>query len=349
MAHEQVVVITGASSGIGRDVARRFAKRHARLVLVARRREALEQTVAECRQAGAPDAIAVPADISDETQLQAVVDEALARFGRIDVWINDAGVDAYGPLDRMQTQEIRRLFEINTIGTALGTRAALRAMKLVGHGTIVNVSSLLGEVPQPYASVYSASKAAIRALSAAVRSELALEKQHRIHVSTVMPATIDTPIFRQAANHSGRKLRALPPVYPVSTAGKAIMRAAKRHPAEVSAGAAAAMLKPMHRAFPRMTEAALAMLTAGTQFKPGAARGTSGNLVEPFADADASVSGGWGGGIRHRTRQLFLLALVGVPIWWLIRRMRQGAFPQTREALTKAMADARKRTGKAKR
>lgn len=325
MAHEQVVVITGASSGIGRDTARRFARRHARLVLVSRREEALEQVVDECVHAGAPDAVAVPADISDETALQNVVDTALARFGRIDVWVNDAGVDAYGPLDRMEPDDLRRLFETNTIGTALGTRAALRVMKSTGRGTIVNVSSVLAEVPQPYAAAYSASKASVRALSAAVRAELRLEKHPRIHVSTVLPATIDTPLFRHAANRSGRRLRALPPVYPVSTASKAILRAARRHPAELTAGSAAAMFVPMHRALPRTTEAELALLTAGTQFRPGRAPDTGGNLSQPFGDEDASTGGGWGGGIRHRARRLMLVGAFALPLWLLVRRAKTGA------------------------
>lgn len=319
MVKDRVVVITGASSGIGRDAALRFAKRRARLVLVSRRREALDEVVVACCEAGAPDAIAVSADVSDDAQLQRVVDTAIARFGRIDVWVNDAGVDAYGPLDRMQPAEIRRVFEINAIGTALGTRAALRAMKLTGGGTIVNVASILGEVPQPYAAAYSASKAAIRALSAAVRAELRLEKQRGIHVTTVLPATIDTPLFRHSVNRSGRPLRALPPVYPVSTAGKAIVRAARRHPRELTAGTAGLGFVAMHRAFPRTTEAELAMVTKRAQFKRGHADETSGNVFEPYPNADAAARGGWGGGIRHRVRQLLLLAAIVVPLMQVIR------------------------------
>ena len=325
MATEQVVVITGASSGIGRDAALRFAKRHSRLVLVSRRADVLDDVAAECKRRGARDAIVVPADIADESAIQTVVDAAIASFGRIDVWVNDAGVDAYGPLDRMQPSEIRRIFETNAIGTALGTRAAIRAMKAGGGGTIVNVSSLLAEVPQPYAATYSASKAAIRALSASVRAELRLEKQRNIHVSTVLPATIDTPIFRHAVNRSGRRLRALPPVYPVSTASKAIVKAAVKHPQELHAGSAAKGFVPMHRAAPRITEAELAMITKGAQFAHARAEGTSGNVFEPFPDEDASVGGGWHGGTSHRLRQLLLLAAIAVPAWRVVSMMRKAA------------------------
>jgi short-subunit dehydrogenase len=325
MAREQVVVITGASSGIGRDAALRFAKGHSRLVLVSRRRDVLDQVAAECERRGAPAAIAIAADVSDDAQLQTVVDTAIASFGRIDVWVNDAGVDAYGPLDRMHPDEVRRVFETNAIGTTLGTRAALRAMKPSGRGTIVNVASVLAEVPQPYAAVYSASKAAIRALSAAVRSELRLEKLRGIHVTTVLPATIDTPIFRHAVNRSGRGLRALPPVYPASTAGKAIVKAARTHPQELHAGSVAKGFVPMHRAAPRITEAELALLTQRTQFTAERAPGTSGNVFEPFPDADASIAGGWHGGARRRVRQLLLLTALAVPIWQLVRMKRKAA------------------------
>jgi short-subunit dehydrogenase len=325
MAKQRVIVITGASSGIGRDAAVRFAKRHDRLVLVSRRREALETVAEECRRRGAADAVAVAADVSDEAQLQTVVDTALARFGGIDVWVNDAGVDAYGPLDSMRPDEIRRLFEVNAVGTALGTRAAIRVMKRAGRGTVVNVSSVLGEVPQPYAAVYSATKASIRALSAAVRSELALDKHRHIHVSTVIPATTDTPAYRHSANRSGRKLRAMPPVYPVGAAGKAIVRAAKTHPRELTANLAGTLFIPMHRAFPAATEAELAALTKRTQFTHGRAAGTSGNLFEPFPDADASVAGGWRGGIRHRLSRLLLIAAIAAPLWWLVTNAKKEA------------------------
>jgi short-subunit dehydrogenase len=252
MKKHDVVVITGASSGIGRDAAYRFAARRARLVLVSRRGEVLADVAAECLRAGAPDAIGVVADISDAEQVQAVVDTAVARFGRIDVWVNNAGVGAWGALTQMQPDELRRLFEVNVIGTTLGTRAALRAMSAQGHGAIVNVASILGEVPQPYAAAYSASKAAIRALSAAVRGELRLQGLRGIRVTTVLPATIDTPIFTNGANRSGRRLRALPPVYPVRVASEAIVRAARRGGGEVFAGAGGAALVPMHRALPRV-------------------------------------------------------------------------------------------------
>ncbi|WP_344790607.1 SDR family NAD(P)-dependent oxidoreductase [Gryllotalpicola daejeonensis] len=325
MAQKQVVVITGASSGIGRDAALRFARRGAQLVLVSRRGQVLEDVAAECVRKGAGDAVAVAADVSDEAQVQNVVGTAFARFGRIDVWVNDAGVDAYGPLDQLRPDEIRRVFDVNVTGTALGTRAALRAMKRAGRGTIVNVSSVLGEVPQPYAAAYSASKAAIRALSAAVRSELALEGHRHIHVSVVIPATTDTPAYRHSANRSGRKLRAMPPVYPVSAAGKAIVRAAVKHPREVAANAAGRIFVPMHRLAPTVAEAELAQLTKRTQFTRGRAEGTSGNLFEPFPDADASVGGGWRGGARQGVNRVLLIAAAAVPIWWFMTKAKKGA------------------------
>jgi NADP-dependent 3-hydroxy acid dehydrogenase YdfG len=178
-----VVVITGASSGIGRAAARLFAGKGARLVLAARRADELERVAAACRAAGAR-AIAVPTDVTDAAAVEALAARALAEFGAIDVWCNNAGVYAMGELGDVPLDVHRRVVEVNLLGVVNGMRAALAQMRLQGHGTIINTTSLAGKSPYAYAAIYCATKAAVRALTQAVRQEQDNEQLQVCAVST---------------------------------------------------------------------------------------------------------------------------------------------------------------------
>lgn len=308
MSASPVVVITGASSGLGRGTALAFAKRHVRLVLIARGASTLEEVADECRAHGARDVTTVAGDMADPATAERAVDIAIARNGRIDVWVNAAAVTSYGPFWEQPASEFERVLDVDIHGYANGSRSALRVMIPQRSGLIVNVASILGEVPQPYTAAYSMSKAAVIALGRSLRSELALAKSP-VHVVTVLPPTLDTPIFQHAGNRSGRALRALPPVSPPTDAVAQILAAWKRPGTpERTVTAAGKALVRQHRRHPQAVEATLARQTQLTQFRKEPAAPSTGNLFAPSGEPLA-VTGGWAGRSKQTARVLAFAAL----------------------------------------
>src|SRR3954454_1674194 len=229
----QVVVITGASSGIGRATAQAFAQRGASLVLAARRAEMLEEAARECEALGGT-AIAVPTDVTNEAQVQALGRRAVERFGRIDVWFNNAGVGAFGRLESIPIEAWRRVIEINLFGYVHGAKVAMRQFRRQGHGVLVQNASIVGRTAKPDGTPYATSKFAIRGFSEALRQELL--DQPDIHICTVLPSVIDTPFFQHAANFSGRNVRAAPPVYTAEEVADTVVALASRPQAEAIVG-----------------------------------------------------------------------------------------------------------------
>jgi len=232
--NEQVVVITGASSGIGHCAARAFSARGARLVVGARRNDRLNALVHDITQTGG-QAIAVPMDVTQREQVDELARTAVERFGRIDTWINNAGVSVYALFDKLDVEEIRRVMEVNFMGTVQGIRAALPILKNQGEGTIINLGSLAGKRGFPLQTAYTASKFAITSLGEALRAEL-----HRqwpgIKICTVSPPPINTPFFDNACSREGYAARPLPPVYPTERVVDALLGCALRPRREVNIG-----------------------------------------------------------------------------------------------------------------
>lgn len=322
-AKHPVVVITGASSGIGRATVLEFAAKGARVVLVSRSAANLRGVVEECEAMGA-EAMAVAADVSDFAAVRSAATVAKQRFGRIDVWVNDASIGTFGTLLETDLDDFRRVIDVNVMGYVYGCRAALEVMSEQGEGAIVNVASIAGAVPQPFFASYGMSKAAVRALSVSLRSELALSGLRRIHVSTVSPATIDTPFFGHAGNSTGRRLRAMPPVYPPEKVARAIVAASVKHPAETIVGALGRSFMRSHRLTPGMTEGLMAlMVDLGQLSLRQSTPNTSGIL---YASAtDGAVTGGWGGARKARRRKLLALAglAAGVMLVHRLTRSRE--------------------------
>lgn len=300
-----VVVITGASSGIGRAAALRFAQEGADVVLAARRAQALKDLAAECEKAGVR-ALAVPADVSDVAAVDQLAERAVAVFGRIDVWLNDAAVGVYARFDDIPPEDFQRVLDVNVMGYVNGARAALRQMRRQKRGVLINVASIVAEVPMPWSSAYVVSKAAVRALSLALRTELRLDGQKHIHVCTVLPATIDTPWYQHAANYTGRRVGTIPPVYSADRVARAIVDLARSPRREVTIGTTGKTAVLQHRVAPRAVEASFGSWSdkRGVRRSRRAAP-SSGNLYRPSTEpSTAAVSGGWGGRRKTTTRRL---------------------------------------------
>jgi short-subunit dehydrogenase len=286
---DAVVVITGASSGIGRATAKALARAGAHVVLVARRREPLESLAAECRAAGV-QAMVCPADVTDAEALERIAAEAMATYGRLDAWVNNAAVNQYGRFEEVPLEEWRRVVEVNLLGAAHGARAAIPWLREQGGGVLINVASVLSKIASPYQSAYVASKFAVRGLSESLRQEL--DDAPGIEVVTILPGSIDTPLFQHAANHTGRKARAPRPTIDAARVAAAIVQAIAKPQREVVVGASTRMGLVNDRIAPGLTERAAAHSMATEQFTDEPAPPTSGNLFEPL-DEGAEVSGGW--------------------------------------------------------
>ncbi|MEV1330354.1 SDR family NAD(P)-dependent oxidoreductase [Micromonospora costi] len=275
---DAVVLVTGASSGIGRATALAFAAEGARLVLASRSPEALAEVEHECRARGG-EALVVPTDIADPAAVERLARLAVQRFGRIDVWVEAVAVGIAGPLGSESVDEIRRLVDTNVFGTVLCARAALSRFQAQGDGVVVLIGSLLSVLPNPMVPLYSMTKFAIKGL--AVNLQQAVAGHPRIRVCLVLPGPVDTPFFGRAANHSGRQLRAIPPAYAPERLAATILACARRPRRQATTGLVSHLALTAHRIAPRLSESVVARWGATLVTRPTAAAPGSGSLFEP--------------------------------------------------------------------
>lgn len=253
---KQVMVITGASSGIGRQTAIRAAAAGANVVLVARSREGLESAVAEIEGAGGQAAYAV-ADVADFDQLKKAAETAVARFGRIDTWVNNAGVGMYSRILTTDIKDDRRLFETNFWGLVNGSRLAAEYLQKSGGGAIINVGSEVSDVSVPVQGMYSTSKHAVMGFTDALRDEM-LEARLPISVTLIKPAAINTPFPRHAKNYLDQDATLPAPVYDVDLVADQILHAAVHGGRELYVGGGGRLMAFLGNHFPSATDRIMA-------------------------------------------------------------------------------------------
>jgi NAD(P)-dependent dehydrogenase (short-subunit alcohol dehydrogenase family) len=288
----KVVVITGASSGFGKGSALKFAEEGAFVVAAARRGELLDDLVRDCEARGGR-ALAVPTDVTQEKDVLELAQRAVSEFGRIDVWVNNAGAGAIGRFEDIPLADHVKVIQTDLMGTLYGSYFAMHQFRRQGAGTLINISSVIGKVPAPYFSSYAAAKHGVVGLNASLRQELEEEKVDTIHVCTVMPTTFDTPFFEHAAQYTGREASPIPPTYDPKEVVETIVGLATDPKDEVSVGTAAKVFNVAHHIFPGVVEAMMARQTHKSELEeaqPG--EKTSGSLHDPMPTG-TGVRGGW--------------------------------------------------------
>ena len=272
---EQVLVITGASSGIGLVTAREAARRGAKLVLAARSEDALRLLAEEINTQGG-EAVYVVADVGREGDVRRIAETALERFGRVDTWVNNAGVSIYGKILDTPVEDMRRLYETNFWGVVYGSRVAAEVLRQRG-GALINVGSTVSDRAIPLQGVYSSSKHAVKGFTDALRMELE-EEGAPVSVTLIKPAAIDTPYTKHAKNLLEKEPAVPPPVYAPEVVAEAILHCAETPERDVFAGGGGKAMSMMDKYAPRLGDKVMEsfMFDAQKQDKPARPRGDGG-------------------------------------------------------------------------
>lgn len=325
---EQVVVVLGASSGIGRASALRLAARGARLVVGARSEAGLVSLVGEITRAGG-QAVHLVCDAVDPDQVERLAELAVSRYGRIDTWVNCAAVSLFATFEDTTPAEFRRVMEINYLGQVHGALAALPRLRASGQGALISISSVESRVALPLHAAYSAGKHAVQGAMDSLRRDL-LADGAPISVTTVKPATISTPLFSNSRNKMDRKPKGPPPVYSPTVVAACVEHAAEHPVRDLLAGGAALQMLTTEFLAPKAMDVLLGKVAiraeSTRQPVPG---GSPGNLDGPTSDD--RVKGDFFGRpslstwlqLHPRVRRIAVAGLLtGGPV--LVRRLGRG-------------------------
>ncbi|HET7330832.1 SDR family oxidoreductase [Dyella sp.] len=252
----EVVVITGASAGVGRATAQRFAKDGARVALLARDNPALEHAANEVRELGGT-ALPIALDVSDAAQVEAAAERIEQELGPIDIWINSAMATVFAPVSETPAEEFRRATEVTYLGTVHGTLAALKRMRSRNRGSIVQVGSALAYRAIPLQAAYCGAKFAIRGFTDALRVEL-LHDRSKVHVTMVQLSAFNTPQFEWARNRLHGRPQPVPPIFQPELAAKGVHWAAHHRRREVCVGFPAVKAIAINKWFPSLVDRVLA-------------------------------------------------------------------------------------------
>lgn len=281
--NEQVVVVFGASSGIGRLAALDFAARGAKVVAAARGERGLQSLVAEIKHKSG-DAFYVVADTAEFDQVKHVADECVGRYGRLNTWVHAAGTIIFARFEDTTPAEFKRLIEVNLLGQVYGAQVALPHLRRSGGGALIHISSVEAFRPVPLHSAYGSSKHGVSGFLKSLRIELEHENAP-VSVTEILPAVINTPIYDTALNKTGHRIQApLPPAYHPQVVSDAILFAAENPIRDLVAGAAGLGVVYSERLSPRLTDRITSLLgynQLSSELKPS---DLPGNLYEPAPD-----------------------------------------------------------------
>ncbi len=289
-AGARVVVITGASSGIGRATAHLLADRGDRLVLASRSPEALERARQECVAREAAEVLVVPTDVGDARSVDALLDQAVERFGRVDGVVHAAAVLAYGRFEDVPEEVFDATVRTNITGTANLARTALRVFDRQGAGGLVVVGSVLGKMTATFMSPYAVSKWGVHALVRTLQIEA--RKRPGVSISLVAPGGVNTPIYKLAGTYTGHAGQPPPPIDPPDRIARAIVKALDKPRRDISLGLANPVMVLGFRALPGAFDALVTPLMRWIGQARGSVAPHPGNVLEPDPDQEA-VHGDW--------------------------------------------------------
>ncbi len=262
--NQQVVAVVGASSGIGRETALKFARRGAKVVVAARGEPGLKSLVEEIHSFGG-EAVYIIADVSEFEQVKAIADKTVEQYGRLDTWVHAAATGVIAPFEKITPEEFKRVIDVTLMGQVYGAMAALPHLKKEGRGALIHISSMEGRRSLPLQSPYCSAKHGLEGFLEALRVELQYEKLP-ISVTSILPAVINTPYYNKVRTKLGVKPTGIPPYYQPSLVADAILYAAEHPTRDFIVGDVGRVLDVLQKVSPSLVDLLLSVVGIPGQY-----------------------------------------------------------------------------------